>query len=239
MSRSRPPYVSGRRRATRSWRPRRRSPRERPGHEQRVERTRRRRRAGAPGPAASSTPTVASMTSSSAGLIGEVRQRHAVRVAEPERLGHRERPVGEVRVGCRERDAHAVARDGAQPEQPLQPGHPAADDQTLLAVGTPRSRARNVRGTTPRNCGAPHSLRSSALGGACATPSMVSKSPELKDCTTMATPHAGSRPPARLRVSRGLDGRRRPHRHQRRRLAARSRSARVADHRSGLSSLSR
>ena len=132
-----------------------------------------------------------------AGVIGELRQRHAVRMAEPKRLGHRKRTVGEVRVRCRERDAHAVARDGAQPEQPLQPGHPAADDQDIhWGDGTPPA-----RGTTEDGWGEPGVSCAVVRWplGAC-PPTMVSDT-RTQGLERHGHPHAGFRT-ARLRVSR-------------------------------------
>ena len=66
-----------------------------------------------------------------AGVLGELRERHAVGVAERERLGDRERPVRELGVGRDERQVDPVARERAQGEQAFEACHSTAGDDDV------------------------------------------------------------------------------------------------------------
>ena len=64
-------------------------------------------------------------------LANHVRQRMVRRVAEAERLGHRQRPVHEVRLGSEQGDADAIAGQLAQRDQRLEGGDAAAGDHDV------------------------------------------------------------------------------------------------------------
>jgi hypothetical protein len=89
-----------------------------------------------------------------AGGPGELLERHPHRVADRERLGHGERPVGELGVRCDERQAQALVAERAEGKETLQAGDAAAGHDDAQTAGLPTGGRRKIRaahGFAPRN----------------------------------------------------------------------------------------
>ena len=183
-------------------------------------------------------------TSSAPASSREPRERHAVRVAERERLGDRERPVRELGVGRDQRQVDPIARERAQGQQAFEACDTTAGDHdvhrsapyTLLRESRSRLRAFFTDGLAAaglrRVVGCPRPCIPTALSARIAGSRSARTSPWWIGPLVGADAHPGSISAAGGCRSDRCGTRRAP-----RRTASTAASGRTTDHRCGMSAV--